>query len=240
VIQVPLNEKRSCAKSKKRAISHLQIVQRCEHPNLSGDGSNQTVLVQIPTAIRSPTRVNCPQKPPPQKKTRGKIHSQPVQRCEPPNLSGNGSTQAVLIQSPTATRSPQSKLPQKPPEKMTRSKIHSQYVQRCEHPNLSGNGSTQAGASQIPTAKEVHRVRLPQKPQKTTRGKMLSQPVQRCEHPNLSGDGSTQSLISQISTAKETQRVNAAEIPLKKQKFTHSLVKVVSIPISGEIVPASP
>jgi len=42
----------------------------------------------------------------PQKMTRGKIHSQCGQRCEHPNLSGNGSTQAVRRQIPTANRSP--------------------------------------------------------------------------------------------------------------------------------------
>jgi len=34
--------------------------------------------------------------------TRGKIHSQPGQRSEHPDLSGNGSTQAVHRQCPTA------------------------------------------------------------------------------------------------------------------------------------------
>ena len=42
--------------------------------------------------------------------TKGKIHSQVDQRCEHPNLSGNGPTQAVLIQCPTANRSPESKI----------------------------------------------------------------------------------------------------------------------------------
>jgi len=40
----------------------------------------------------------------PQKMTRGKIHSQEVQRCELPNFSGNGSMQAVLPQSPTVKK----------------------------------------------------------------------------------------------------------------------------------------
>ena len=53
-------------------------------------------------------RVNYHINPP--KEDKKQIHSQRGQRCEDPNLSGNGSAQVVLMQIPAANISPQSKI----------------------------------------------------------------------------------------------------------------------------------
>ena len=95
---------------------------------------------------------------PPKMKTRGKIHSQPVQRSEHPNLSGNGSTQAVRLQSSGGRKKPQRSHRvncQKRRQKMTRSEIHSQWRQRCEHPNLSGNRPSQSQIPQLPSPRKT-------------------------------------------------------------------------------------
>jgi len=87
----------------------------------------------------------------PKKKTRGKIHSQSGQRCEHPNLSGNGSTQAVLIQYPTAKEGALVNATETPPKEddKRQNKIHSQIGQRCKHPS-------QSQTPQIPSPRKIY------------------------------------------------------------------------------------
>jgi len=57
---------------------------------------------------------------------KSKIHSQPGQLREHPNLSGNGSTQAVITQITAAKEKPhQSKIATESPEDDKKQKIHS-------------------------------------------------------------------------------------------------------------------
>ena len=143
----------------------------------------------------------------PQKKTRGKIHSQVGQRCEHPNLSGNGSTEAVLTQSPTANRSPESQLPQKHSPKKDDKRQNSLTDRSKMRASQSQWGWFRSGCSYpISYSKQKPResVATENTPKKMTRGKNRSQVVQRCELSNLGGNGSAQAVHLQPSTANRS------------------------------------
>ena len=173
-------------------------------------------------------------------KKRETDHSQLVQRCEHSDLSGNGSAQVVLIQIPTAIEAHQSKLPQKPPPQ-----------KRCQEAKFTHSPSKDVSISiwvgMVPLRLVwYNHLQQQKKPTGWMRkrwpgNKIHSQMGQRCKHPNLSGNGSPQAIYLQSpTTTKEVHYVDCDRWWPRKQNFTHRVSKDVSIPISVEIVPASP
>jgi len=148
--------------------------------------------------------------------SRGKIHSQPRQRCEHPNLSGNGSTQAVPVQLPTTNRSPQSKLTQKtPPKRWQEAKFTHNQDNNVSIPTSVGMVPLRLLLFNVLQQKK-HRVNVTEIPPKDD--KIHSQPGQSFEHPNLSRNGSTQAVLTHWPTAKKFTEKMPQKTPKKRTR----------------------
>jgi len=144
----------------------------------------------------------------PQKMTRGKIHSQEVQRCELPNFSGNGSMQAVLPQSPTVKKKEDS------PDI-----LKWQYA-KFTHSRVNDVGIP-TSVGMVPLRTFWFKYLQPKKPtvndtKTDNRAKFTYNAVNDLSI-QIWGNGSTQAVLRQCPTAKEAQGVTETANNCNKQ-----------------------